>query len=166
MRSSQYPRISLAIPPGACERHAVFSQHAARPCAHHENLVGEKGCFAQIMRYQNDGNPLRGMQIADDAPQFLAGKSIKRAERLIQHQKVRLVDQGAGLALAHIAPQRLSLYRMLADRFGREPDHHDGSIKSFIEIFFGALGLFLERAEGGSRHLELRLTPQRQSIAV
>ena len=74
--------------------------------------------------------------------------------------------QGAGLALAHIAPQRLSLYRMLADRFGREPDHHDGSVKSFIEIFFGALGLFLERAEGGSRHLELRLTPQRQSIAV
>ena len=74
--------------------------------------------------------------------------------------------QGAGLALAHIEPQRLSLYRALAARFGREPDHHDGSVKSFIEIFFGALGLFLERAEGGSQHLELRLTPQRQSIAV
>jgi hypothetical protein len=55
---------------------------------------------------------------------------------------------------------------MLAERFGREPDHHDGSVKSFIEIFFGALGLFLDRAEGGLRNLELRLTPQLQSVAV
>jgi 3',5'-cyclic AMP phosphodiesterase CpdA len=74
--------------------------------------------------------------------------------------------QGAGLSLPHIAPQRLSLYRTLAERFGREPDHHDGSVESFLEIFFGALGLFLERAEGSPRDLELRLAPQHERVAV
>ncbi|WP_454687647.1 metallophosphoesterase family protein [Agrobacterium leguminum] len=74
--------------------------------------------------------------------------------------------QGAGLALSHIPPQRLSLYRMLAERFGREPDRHDGSVESFLEIFFGALGLFLERAEGSPGDLELRLVLQRERVAV
>lgn len=74
--------------------------------------------------------------------------------------------QGAGLSLPHIAPQRLSLYRTLAERFGREPDHHDGSVESFLEIFFGALGLFLERAEGSPRDLELRLAPHHERVAV
>ncbi|MBW9073793.1 metallophosphoesterase family protein [Agrobacterium deltaense] len=74
--------------------------------------------------------------------------------------------QGAGLALPHIAPQRLSLYRTLAERFGREPDRHDGSVESFLEIFFGALGLFLERAESSPRDLELGLAPQRERVAV
>lgn len=74
--------------------------------------------------------------------------------------------QGAGLSLPHIAPQRLSLYRTLAERFGRKPDHHDGSVESFLEIFFGALGLFLERAEGSPRDLELRLAPHHERVAV
>ncbi len=74
--------------------------------------------------------------------------------------------QGAGLSLPHIAPQRLSLYRTLAERFGREPDHHDGSVESFLEIFFGALGLFLERAEGSPRDLELRHAPHHERVAV
>ncbi len=74
--------------------------------------------------------------------------------------------QGAGLALPHIQPQRLSLYRVLAARFGREADHHDGSVESFIEIFFGALGLFLGRAEGGSGDFTLRLAPRQERVAV
>ncbi|MGK9041064.1 metallophosphoesterase [Rhizobium sp. SA279] len=74
--------------------------------------------------------------------------------------------QGAGLALPHISPRRLSLYRTLAERFGREPDHHDGSVESFLEIFFGALGLFLERAESSPRDLKLGLVPQRERVAV
>ncbi|MFK0206056.1 metallophosphoesterase family protein [Agrobacterium sp. NPDC090283] len=74
--------------------------------------------------------------------------------------------QGAGLALPHIAPHRLSLYRMLAERFGRAPDHHDGSVESFLEIFFGALGLFLERAESSPGDLTLRLAPRHERVAV
>lgn len=74
--------------------------------------------------------------------------------------------QGAGLALPHIQPERLSLYRVLAERFGREADRHDGSVQSFIEIFFGALGLFIERAEGSSRDLTLQLAPQYERVAV
>ncbi|MCZ7487976.1 metallophosphoesterase [Rhizobium rhizogenes] len=74
--------------------------------------------------------------------------------------------QGAGLALPHIQPERLSLYRVLAERFGREADCHDGSVQSFIEIFFGALGLFLERAEGSSRDLTLQLPQRYERVAV
>ncbi|MBZ9656812.1 metallophosphoesterase [Phyllobacterium sp. 2063] len=61
--------------------------------------------------------------------------------------------QGACLALRHIESERLGLYRMLAKHFGREPKAHDGSLPSFLGIFFGALGVFLDRAEGGSPHL-------------
>ncbi|KJF67842.1 metallophosphoesterase family protein [Rhizobium nepotum] len=74
--------------------------------------------------------------------------------------------QGADLALRYIEPQRLSLYRMLADRFGRDANGHDGSIKSFLEIFFGSLGLFLDRAEAGARPLELRLALPDEPVAV
>jgi 3',5'-cyclic AMP phosphodiesterase CpdA len=74
--------------------------------------------------------------------------------------------QGVGLALPHIAPQRLSLYRILAERFGRMADRHDGSTESFLEIFFGALGLYLDRAEGSPQRLELRLAPRHDPVAV
>ncbi|MBO9653812.1 MAG: metallophosphoesterase [Agrobacterium tumefaciens] len=74
--------------------------------------------------------------------------------------------QGAGLALAHIRPQRLPLYRRLAERFGRGADHHDGSVASFLEIFFGTLGVFLDRAEASTGDLELRLTPRHERVAV
>lgn len=63
--------------------------------------------------------------------------------------------QGASLTLAHIEPDRLILYRLLASRFGTEPGAHHGSLPSFLGIFFGALGLFLDRAEGGSNRLTL-----------
>lgn len=65
--------------------------------------------------------------------------------------------QGASLALAHIEPERLILYRLLALRLGQEPRAHDGSLPSFLGIFFGALGLFLDRAEDGSDCLTLPL---------
>jgi 3',5'-cyclic AMP phosphodiesterase CpdA len=74
--------------------------------------------------------------------------------------------QGVGLALPHIEPQRLSLYRMLAERFGRMADRHDGSTESFLEIFFGALGLYLDRAESSPRRLELRLASLDEPVAV
>ena len=41
------------------------------------------------------GNALRGMQVADDAPEFLAGEGIKRPEGLIKHQQLGLVNERA-----------------------------------------------------------------------
>lgn len=74
--------------------------------------------------------------------------------------------QGVGLALPHIEPQRLALYRMLAQRHGRKADRHDGSVEGFLEIFFGALGLFLDRAEASPQRLELRLAWQQEPVSV
>ncbi|MCW0001123.1 metallophosphoesterase [Pararhizobium sp. YC-54] len=74
--------------------------------------------------------------------------------------------QGAALALPHIEPERLVLYRALAERFGREPKDHDGSLESFLGIFFGALGLFLERAERGSRTVTVQIAPRQELLAV
>jgi 3',5'-cyclic AMP phosphodiesterase CpdA len=65
--------------------------------------------------------------------------------------------QGASLALAHIEPERLGLYRLLALKLGQEPGAYDGSLSSFLGVFFGALGAFLDRAEGGSDCLTLLL---------
>jgi hypothetical protein len=57
------------------------------------------------MRDQHHGDAARGMQVADDAPQFLAGEGVERTERLVQHQQLRLVDQRAAQrgALLHAA---------------------------------------------------------------
>lgn len=63
--------------------------------------------------------------------------------------------QGASLALLHIEPEKLMLYRWLASRFGQAPGANDGSLSRFFAIFLGALGLFLDRAEGGSQNLVL-----------
>jgi len=106
-------------------------------------LIGKKG-----------GSPSDGLVLASELPMF----------KLIADWYC--LRQGAGLALPHIQPERLSLYRVLAERFGREADRHDGSVQSFIEIFFGALGLFIERAEGSSRDLTLQLAPQYERVAV
>ena len=72
--------------------------------------------------------------------------------------------QGAHLALRHIESERLALYRVLAKRFGREPKGHDGSLPSFVGIFFGALGVFLDRAERGSHRLAVQLPMMRENI--
>ncbi|KQV41794.1 MULTISPECIES: metallophosphoesterase [unclassified Rhizobium] len=74
--------------------------------------------------------------------------------------------QGATLALPHIEPERLALYRALAERFGGAPENHDGSVESFLGIFFGAMGLFLDRAEAGTRRLTIPLSPIREKVSV
>jgi len=74
--------------------------------------------------------------------------------------------QGAWLALPHIEPERLILYRALAERFGREPDNHDGSLVSFLGIFLGALGIFLDRAEAGSATVTVEFAPQHALLAT
>ncbi|XAZ26124.1 metallophosphoesterase (plasmid) [Sinorhizobium sp. B11] len=65
--------------------------------------------------------------------------------------------QGAHLAIAHIEPERLALYRLLADQFGLKPGAHDGSPARFLGILFGALGAFLDRAAEGRNSVVVRL---------
>jgi hypothetical protein len=47
------------------------------------------------MRDKDDGDPPFRMQIANDAPELLACERIECAERLVQHQQLRLVDECA-----------------------------------------------------------------------
>ena len=86
---------------------AALDQDAARPRRHHEDAVGEEHRLAQIVRHQDHGDLARRVQVADHAPQLLAGEGIERAERLVEHQQLRLVDQRAAQrgALLHAAGQ-------------------------------------------------------------
>lgn len=71
--------------------------------------------------------------------------------------------QGASLALPHIEKSRLPLYRFLAERFGCAPrSRHDSSVKGFLGIFLGALGLFLDRAENGEAQIVVASDPVQQ----
>ncbi|WP_457588622.1 metallophosphoesterase family protein [Ensifer canadensis] len=74
--------------------------------------------------------------------------------------------QAAHLALPAIAPERLGLYRALAERFGREPQEGwDGSIAGFLSIFLGAFAAFIDRAENGARQIEITLQREAKEVA-
>jgi hypothetical protein len=83
----------------------ALGEHAARPRRHHEDAVGEEHGFAQVVGHQHHRDLARRVQVADHAPKFLARERIERAERLVEHQEVRLVDQRAAKrrALLHAA---------------------------------------------------------------
>ena len=85
----------------------ALDQDAAGPRRHHEHAVGEEHRLAQVVGHQDDGDLARRVQVADHAPQLLAGEGIERAERLVEHQQLRLVDQRAAErgALLHAAGQ-------------------------------------------------------------
>ena len=72
---------------------------------------------------RHDGDLARRMQVADHAPQLLAGEGIERAERLVEHQQVRLVDQRAAErgALLHAAGQLPGILVALAARARPRP---------------------------------------------
>ena len=78
---------------------------AAGPPAHDVDGVGEIDRLAQIVRHQHAGEALLQPQRLHDAPQLLAGEGVERAERLVEHQQLGLVDQGAAEvgALLHAA---------------------------------------------------------------
>ncbi len=103
---------------------------------------------------------IAGKTVADIAGSLGAGRwqspDTALSDRLPVFEMVAdwyCLRQGAGLALPHIEPERLALYRALAARFGRAPESHDGSLESFLGVFIGALGLFLDRAEGSLRQV-------------
>ena len=78
---------------------------AAGPAAHHIDGVGEIDRLAQVVRHQHAGEALLQPQRLHDAPQLLAREGVERAERLVEHQQLGLVDQRAAevRALLHAA---------------------------------------------------------------
>ena len=56
---------------------------------------GQVGRLLEIVRYQQHGRPVRRPEILHDRPQFLACELIERAERLVQHEKLRFMNQRA-----------------------------------------------------------------------
>ena len=85
----------------------VTLDDAARTVGHHIDGVGEEHRFAQIMRHQHHGHAARGLNVAQHAPQLLAREGVERAEGLVEHQDLGLVDQRAAdrRALLHAAGQ-------------------------------------------------------------
>ncbi|TAY60799.1 metallophosphoesterase family protein [Rhizobium leguminosarum] len=72
--------------------------------------------------------------------------------------------QGGHLSIEHIEPERLALYRSLTDQFGRAPDAYDGSLPSFLAVFLGALGLFLDRAAKGRPNIVVPVERAQQDV--
>src|SRR5690606_344333 len=75
--------------------YSVLVEHPSRARTHDEHPVSQEDGLAQVVRDEDDGNAGHCMQVADHAPQLLAGEGIERAERLVQHQQLRLVDERA-----------------------------------------------------------------------
>lgn len=104
---------------------------------------------------------LGGAECALGAMNLSAAEEISMIELIADWYGLR---QGGCLALQHIAPERANLYRVIADCFGREPEGHDGSLASFLGIFFGALGQFLDRAACGGKRIVIGLRGVTQDI--
>src|SRR5439155_26789830 len=68
-------------------------QHASRSRRHHENAVGEENGLAQVVSQETDRDFAGRMEVPDHAPQFLACEGIQCGERLVEHQKTRLMNQ-------------------------------------------------------------------------
>jgi hypothetical protein len=85
----------------------MFRDYAARASTHHQNAVGQKGSFSQIMRHQNDGRTTSQPQILQSEPEFFSSKHVECTKWLIQHQKRWLMDKCAAelCSLLHAAGQ-------------------------------------------------------------
>src|SRR5436190_5902902 len=68
---------------------------ATWPLADHEHSVGQKRRFPKIMRDQDPGKALLDPELLHDAPRLLAREGVECAERLIEHQELRLMDDRA-----------------------------------------------------------------------
>ena len=114
------------------ERHFGVVDDLSRPRPHHANPVGEIAGLFQIVGDQQHGRPHLHPQVLHDRPQLFAGELIERAERLVEHEKLRLVHQRAAQrgALQHAAGQ---LPGMLVAEIG-EAD--------FLQQRFGAVAEF------------------------
>src|SRR5216683_4762560 len=108
---------------------------AAGAAAHDIDRVGEKDRLAQIVRHQHAGEALFQPQRLHDAPQFLAREGVEGAERLVEHQQLRLVDQRAAEvgALLHAARE------LPRELFGKIGEPHRVQKLHRARLVFGAM---------------------------
>ena len=91
------------------------------PLAHDVDGVREEHGFAQLVRHQDHGEAALGPEIAQHAPELLAGEGVERGEGFVEQQQLGLVDQRAAErgALLHSAgelPRKPQLVAVEADR--------------------------------------------------
>ena len=101
---------------------SASSMMLAGPRPHDADAVGEIAGLLQIVGDQQHGRPQLRSTVLHDRPQFLAGELVERAERLVEHQKLRIVDQRAAQrgALQHAAGELPGMLVAEAAR-GRPP---------------------------------------------
>ena len=86
-------------------RRALSSRMRPGPRAHHADAAAEEAGLAQVVGDQQHGRLVRDPELLQDRPQFFARELVERAERLVEQQQPRLVDQRAAQlgALQHAA---------------------------------------------------------------
>src|SRR5574343_1059794 len=136
----------------------AFDHETARTLAHHVDGVGQEDRFTQVVGDQNHVEALLGPEVAQRAPEFLAGKGVERAKGLVEQQHLGLVDQRAADAgaLLHASRQLPGVFVLVADQArGLEQLAGTGHVLVLFLLEAGAVGLDdLKRqqhvVEGGS----------------
>ncbi len=67
-----------------------------RAVAHHQDAIGESDRLVDIVRDEQDARLMIGDEFADELVHADAGQRIERGERLVEQQKLGLLDQRAG----------------------------------------------------------------------
>src|SRR5262245_16172973 len=75
------------------QRNGTRRNDPAWPRTHDVHRVGEIDRLPQLMRNKDHSTFALHPQILQNPPQFLARESVKRAERLVEQQNRRAVDQ-------------------------------------------------------------------------
>ncbi|CAN7628928.1 metallophosphoesterase family protein [Neorhizobium tomejilense] len=111
---------------------------------------------ADVLDAVSDLNLLQACRIIDSkAPADDDLASIGMIDAIVDWYCLR---QAAMLALDDITAQRRDLYRKLAQSYGRDPGQgSDGTVGTFLAIFFGAFINFLDRAERDARSFKISL---------
>ncbi len=128
--------------------------------AHKEALVHHryfpKEWPADVVSAVSDLNLLEVCRIIDSkAPADDDLASIGMIDAIVDWYCLR---QAATLALDDVTAQRRALYHKLAQSYGRDPAQgSDGTVGTFLAIFFGAFADFLGRAERGAKCFEISL---------
>src|SRR5574343_948923 len=145
----------------------ALDHETAWALAHHIDGVGQEDRFAQVVRDQDHVEALLGPEVAQRAPQFLAGEGVERAEGLVEQQHRGLVDECAADAgaLLHAARQLPGVFVFVAAQtHGLQQLAGTGHVLVFLLLEAGAGGLddlqrqqnVVERAAPGQQRRGLK----------
>ena len=82
---------------GACDRRSAIALHAMLErdvaFAHHQNAIGKRNGFVDVMGDQQNAGPMGGDQLAHQFVHANAGQRIERSERLVEQQHFGFLHQ-------------------------------------------------------------------------